>query len=359
MVGCRGGRIARDPFPRLVPGLARKPATTNYYGLERTVSALTYERRRQVISLSIPSPEQNSFSVGPFTIYYYALCILVGIIAAGILTNHRLTKRGAEPGIVLDMILCCVPLGIIGARIFHVATHPGDYFYAGADLLRVFYIWEGGIAIFGALLGGAVGAWLGARWTGLRFWTFADALAPGLLLAQAFGRFGNYFNQELFGKPTDVPWGLEVSADNAAWPIGLPAGTLFHPTFLYEVIWNLLGVVVLIWLGKKLTLQWGKLFGVYLIWYGAGRVVWESMRIDPSEIFLGIRTNVWMALLAVVVGIVLIVVQSRRHPGLEPSPYRPGRGWDGGDPSVAAGDVEFVDVSAPETDGAAKTPTTV
>ena len=118
---------------------------------------------------------------------------------------------------------------------------------------------------------------------------------PRLLLAQAIGRFGNWFNQELYGLPTDVPWGLEIDYPNPAWPIGLPEGTLFHPTFLYEVLWNALGVLVIVWVGRRFRLQWGRLFAVYLIWYSAGRIVWESIRIDPSDIFLGLRTNVWAA----------------------------------------------------------------
>ncbi|WP_354496422.1 prolipoprotein diacylglyceryl transferase [Mycetocola sp. 2940] len=300
--------------------------------------------------LSIPSPDISSIQLGNFTIHFYAICILVGIVAAAFLTNARLTKRGAEPGIVLDIILWAVPLGIIGARIFHVLTHPDDYFYPGADLMRVFYIWEGGIAIFGALLGGAIGAWIGCRLTGIRFWTFADAVAPGLLLAQAFGRFGNWFNQELFGTPTTLPWGLEIDESNAAWPLGLPAGTLFHPTFLYEVIWNLAGVAVLLLLERMLKLQWGKVLGLYLIWYGAGRIVWESIRIDPSEVFLGLRVNVWAALLAVIVGIVLLVVQRRRHPGVEPGPYVAGRGWEGAPAGVESSrtDSDYVDLGEPE-----------
>ncbi|MET4637027.1 prolipoprotein diacylglyceryl transferase [Mycetocola sp. 2940] len=302
------------------------------------------------IHLSIPSPDISSIQLGNFTIHFYAICILVGIVAAAFLTNARLTKRGAEPGIVLDIILWAVPLGIIGARIFHVLTHPDDYFYPGADLMRVFYIWEGGIAIFGALLGGAIGAWIGCRLTGIRFWTFADAVAPGLLLAQAFGRFGNWFNQELFGTPTTLPWGLEIDESNAAWPLGLPAGTLFHPTFLYEVIWNLAGVAVLLLLERMLKLQWGKVLGLYLIWYGAGRIVWESIRIDPSEVFLGLRVNVWAALLAVIVGIVLLVVQRRRHPGVEPGPYVAGRGWEGAPAGVESSrtDSDYVDLGEPE-----------
>ncbi len=300
--------------------------------------------------MSIPSPDVSSIQLGNFTIHFYALCILAGIVAAALLTNHRLTKRGAEPGIVLDIILWAVPAGIIGARIFHVLTHPNDYFYPGADLLRTLYIWEGGIAIFGALLGGAVGAWIGCRVTGIRFWTFADAVAPALLLAQAFGRFGNWFNQELYGIPTTLPWGLEIDESNAAWPVGLPAGTLFHPTFLYEVLWNLAGVVVLLALERKFRLQWGKVLGLYLIWYGLGRTVWESIRIDPSEVFLGLRVNVWAALLAILVGLAILFIQSRRHTGLESGPYVDGREWDGAGAGVQSShtDSDYVDLSEPE-----------
>ena len=288
----------------------------------------------------------------------YALCILAGIVFAAILTHRRLTNRGAEPGVVLDIIIWAIPFGIIGARIFHVVTHPEDYFGPGTELIKVLYIWEGGIAIFGSLIGGAVGAYIGCRMAGIRFWSFADALAPGLLIAQALGRFGNWFNHELFGVPTDAPWGLEIESTNSAYPIGLPEGTLFHPTFAYEVIWNLLGAVLLLWVGRKFTLQWGKLFALYLVWYGAGRIVWESIRIDPSEIFFGIRTNVWAAIAAVAVGIIIWVVQSRRHPGLEPSPYLPGKEW-GGRAAVVDSEETYSDSSDDSGNGATDTPETL
>jgi prolipoprotein diacylglyceryl transferase len=292
--------------------------------------------------LSIPSPpaEWQAFDLGqwlrdigltwfglPLTIYAYAICILIGIVAAVVLTNHRLTARGAEPWITLDIALFAVPFGIIGGRIYHVLTHPDDYFFEGANLLKTIYIWEGGMAIFGALIGGALGVWIGCRVTGIRFWSFADALAPGLLLAQAFGRLGNWFNQELFGLPTDLPWGLEIDRPNDAIPVGLPDDVLFHPTFLYEIVWNVTGAIVILLLARRLTLQWGKQLGIYLIWYGTGRSVFETIRLDPSELFLGIRVNVWGAWIAVLIGILIIVVQSRRHTGLEPSPYVAGREW--------------------------------
>ncbi len=274
---------------------------------------------------SIPSPTWSYFDLGPLRIHAYALCILLGIVVATVWTNRRLVARGAENWIVLDVILFAIPIGIVGARIYHVLTHPGDYFYEGADLWRTLYIWEGGNAIFGSLLGGAVGALIGARFAGLKFWSFADAVAPGLLVAQALGRLGNWFNNELFGLPTTLPWGLEIQPSNPAFPVGLPAGTLFHPTFLYEMIWNLLGVVAIVVLERRLSLRWGRTFGLYLIWYGVGRSIFETIRIDPSGTLFGVRTNVWGALIAVLIGIVIIVVQGRRHPGAEESVYLAGR----------------------------------
>lgn len=307
-----------------------------------------------LLHLSIPSPPPAwaSFAFHLFswdiTIRTYALCILAGIVIATIWTSRRLTSRGAEPGVVLDIILWAVPIGIVGARIYHVLTHPTDYFYEGADLWKTLYIWEGGNAIFGSLLGGAVGAYVGCRLSGIRFWSFADALAPGMLLAQATGRLGNYFNHELFGLPTNLPWGLQIEQSNAAFPAGLPAGTLFQPLFLYEIIWDVLGAIVIILIERKLRLRWGKSFGLYLIWYGLGRSYLESIRIDPSEYnFLGIQSNVWAALLAVVVGIVILVVQTRRHPGQEPGVYRQGREWRRPDAEV---DFENTD-SDDEDDG--------
>lgn len=311
---------------------------------------------------SIPSPgpewAQIPLPFWPYRIQTYALIILVGIIVAAMWTSRRLTKRGAEPGVVLDILLCAVPLGIVGARLYHVVTHPQDFFYPGANIWNPFQpgsiwaIWEGGGAIFGAMIGGAIGVWLGCRWTGLRFWTFADAVAPALLLAQAIGRFGNYFNQELFGLPTNLPWGLQIDPGNKAIPVGLPDDTLFQPLFLYEMIWNVIGVIVIVWLQRKFTLQWGKVLAVYLIWYGLGRSYLESIRIDPSEFsFLGIPSNVWAAFGAVVLGLIIFLVQSRRHPGLEPSPYQPGREWVRPDAEVDSDDTDLEDEDTADADG--------
>lgn len=366
-----------------------------------------------LLPLSIPSPPvdwkvfditawfQSTFGIElPFTfrVTAYALMILIGIILATVWVNSRLKARGAESGVVLDVIVWAVPLGLIGARAWHVATHLGDYFYPGNDPWALFVdgqfgqlnptsvwaIWSGGNALFGSLLGGALGAYIGCRLAGLRFWTFADALAPAMLLAQAVGRLGNYVNQELFGLPTDLPWGLEINDPTASIPVGLPAGTLFHPTFLYEMIWNVVGIVFLLTMERRfrlvtktyfgvklpvpvgdpqLRLQWGKVWALYMIWYGIGRFYFEGIRIDPSEVILGLRSNQWGAILAVVVGIVLFLVQRRRHPGAEPGPYMPGREPAGAvDSEATYSDADEPGDDAPEvtekhaTSGAGATP---
>lgn len=274
---------------------------------------------------SIPSPEISFIDLGPVRIHFYALFILTGIALATFMADRTLTKRGAEKGVFLDIALWAVPAGIIGGRFFHVITHPRDYFFEGADLLAIFRIWEGGLAIFGAITLGAVGAWWGARQAGIRFSAVADAVAPWVLVAQGIGRLGNYFNQELFGIPTSLPWGLEIPSTNPAYPNGLPDGLTFHPTFLYEMLWNFAGAAAILYLASKLQLQWGKIFGLYLVVYSFGRIWIESIRIDPSEVILGLRINIWSALIGVAIGIIIIWVQSRRHPGLEPSVYADGR----------------------------------
>ena len=322
----------------------------------------------------------------------YALCLLTGIIVALIITNYRLTKRGGEPWIIIDVSLWGIATGIIGARLWHVFTHPDDYFGPGKDLMKILYVWEGGLAIFGTLLGGAVGFWIGCKLTGLRFLSVADAVAPALLIAQAIGRTGNWFNQELFGLPTDLPWGLVIDRPNDAIPVGLGDDVLFHPTFLYEMIWNVVGAIIIVFLiensvkfvkatpwsdgwpgivkrrlgvvndqgfiGRLLPFtlrltrrsqwQWGKTFGLYLIWYGIGRTWFESIRLDPSETFLGIRSNVWGALAAILLGLIIIAVQHRRHPGVEPSVYKPGREWK--DPAEVDSEDTYSDSDEPRDD---------
>lgn len=287
---------------------------------------------------SIPSPTVSSFTLGPVTVHYYALFILSGIIVATIITAGRMKARGMEAGAAIDIAIWAVPFGIIGGRLFHVFTHTNDYFGEGKDWLSMFKLWEGGLAIYGALIFGMLGAYIGSQVdikigkkviipsAGIRFLSFADALVPGLLAAQALGRWGNYFNVELFGEPTDLPWGLEVPVANQAYPIGLPEGILFHPAFLYESLWSLLGIGVLLLLELRLNLRWGRMFGLYLMWYSTGRFFIEGIRLDPSEVYLGLRTNQWSAILGFLAGLAVIVYQNSRHTGQEITGYLEGRG---------------------------------
>ena len=281
------------------------------------------------IHTAFPESPGSAFQVANLQIHYYALLILAGIILAVWISGARLRSRGAEGALALDIALFAVPFGIIGGRAFHVVTHWNDYFSDGKNPVTALFVWEGGLAIFGALIFGAVGAFIGARIAGLRFTSYLDALAPGLILAQAVGRWGNYFNSELFGAPTTAPWGVPIASSNPAFPVDLPAGTteaptLFEPTFLYESLWCLIGFALLLWVDRVMQPRWGKLFGLYLIYYSIGRYFIEGMRIDPSDIYFGLRTNQWMSLIGVVGGIVLIIMQNRRHPGIELSPYRAG-----------------------------------
>jgi prolipoprotein diacylglyceryl transferase len=287
------------------------------------------------IVTSIPSPAVSFIELGPLRIHFYALLILTGIILALILTESRLKSRGVEAGVALDVSFWAIPFGILGGRFFHVITHPNDYFYQGADLLAPFRIWEGGLAIYGALLFGAVGAFIGSRKSRIKFASYLDAVAPGILLAQAVGRWGNYFNNELFGLPTDLPWGLEVASSNPAYPVGLPEGVLFHPTFLYESIWSLAGVALLLAADKRFNLRWGRLIGLYFIYYSVGRIWVEAIRIDPSEIVMGLRINIWSAIIGIIVGLAVMVLSFRRHTGLEPSAYLEGREPKGKDESAS------------------------
>nr|WP_230414715.1 prolipoprotein diacylglyceryl transferase [Micromonospora tarapacensis] len=250
---------------------------------------------------AIPSPSSAVWQLGPFPIRAYALCIMAGIVVACWVTERRLRRRGVAPGAVLDIAVYAVPAGIIGARIYHVITSPEAYFGTGGDWFKIFFIHQGGLGIWGAVAGGAVGAWLAARQLGIPLTVVADALAPGLPLAQAIGRLGNWFNNELYGGRTDLPWGLEIHRmdggqalrDEAGQPI-LEEG-LYHPTFAYELLWNV-GVAALVYfLDRRLRLGRGRAFALYVMGYTAGRFWIEMMRTDEANTILGVRLNVWTA----------------------------------------------------------------
>lgn len=268
-----------------------------------------------MLPVSIPSPSQSVWYLGPFPLRAYALCILTGVFIAVWWTGRRYQRLGGHPDTTLDVAMISVPVGIVGARIYHVITSPDAYFGPRGNLALIPQIWHGGLGIWGGIAAGvASGAWL-LHHRGLRLSPFADAVAPTLLVAQAVGRLGNWFNQELFGGPTTLPWGLQI--DDAHLPAGYASGTLFHPTFLYEALWNLAGAAFLVWLGRRLRQRrgatGGRLVWAYLMVYTAGRVWIEYLRVDEAQVIAGLRLNVWTSVLVFVAVLVGYVLVSRRH----------------------------------------------
>ena len=268
---------------------------------------------------SIPSPTTGVWHLGPFPVRAYALCILAGIVVAVWITGRRLVERGHPREKALDISAWAVPFGIVGGRLYHVMTTPEPYFGSGGHPLKALYIWEGGLGIWGAVALGALGAWLGARRHGVPFLDFADAAAPGIAVAQAMGRWGNWFNNELYGRATDVPWGLTIhdwdqAAGHAVRDASGKAVVLgtFHPTFLYESLWCLLLALALVLADRRWGLRRGQVFGLYVAGYPLGRVVFELMRSDPANKILNVRVNVWTSILVFLLGLFL-VWSGRRH----------------------------------------------
>jgi prolipoprotein diacylglyceryl transferase len=254
---------------------------------------------------AIPSPTTAAWNLGPIPIRAYALCIVLGIVVACYITERRLRARGAPPYLTLDVAIWAVPFGIVGARVYSLVTSPTQYFGAGHSPWEWAEIWHGGLGIWGGVAGGALGAWIGCRQVGIPLSMFADALAPGLPVAQAIGRWGNWFNNELFGRPTDLPWGMKVweMVDGRAvlldgQPIARPG--LYHPTFLYESLWCL-GVAALVWyLDRRYRYGRGRAFAVYVMAYTVGRFWIEALRIDEATHILGLRLNDWTAIVVFV-----------------------------------------------------------
>jgi len=253
---------------------------------------------------TIPSPTQGVWNIGPFPLRAYALFILLGIVAACWITEWRLRQRGAPKWLVLDVAIWAVPFGLVGGRLYHVITSPEKYFGSGGNPWQAFAIWEGGLGIWGAIALGGVGAWIGCRRLGVPITMFADAAAVGIPVAQAIGRLGNWFNNELFGAATNLPWGLTVYQfqDGSAIRDGdneplLEPGGPFHPTFLYELVWDL-GVAALVYfVDRKWKLGKGRAFALYVMAYTAGRFWIEALRIDEANHILGMRVNNWVSLI--------------------------------------------------------------
>lgn len=278
----------------------------------------------------LPSPTQGVWYIGPLPLRAYALCILAGIIVATWWTGRRLATRGGRAEQAMDVAIWAVPFGIVGGRLYHVISSPQAYFGPGGVPLNAFKVWEGGLGIWGGVALGAVGVWVGCRRNGVSFGAFADSVAPPLAVAQAIGRFGNWFNNELYGGPTDLPWGVQIhqwdfaagraAVDASGNPIVI--GT-FHPTFLYEALWCLGVAAVLILLERRSDhrrasgrgrrgLALGQLFAAYVMAYTLGRVWIESLRVDEANHILGLRLNVWTSIIVFAIGAGLWVAIGRR-----------------------------------------------
>jgi len=253
----------------------------------------------------LPSPARGVWQLGPVPVRAYALCILAGIVVAVLITRRRWASRGGRADDVLDVAMWAVPFGIIGGRLYHVITSPELYFAAGRQPVRALYLWEGGLGIWGAVALGAIGAWIGCRRRGIALPAFADAAAPGVVVAQAIGRWGNYFNQELFGGPTTLPWALRIDPENR--PADTPDIGLYHPTFLYESLWNLGVAGLLIWAERRFQLRRGRVFALYVAAYSLGRAWVEALRVDHANHILGLRLNIWTSLLLFAAAVVYLL----------------------------------------------------
>jgi prolipoprotein diacylglyceryl transferase len=289
-----------------------------------------------VILASIPSPSRGVIYLGPIPIRAYALFIILGIVVAATVADRRLQARGGRKGAAAEIATWAVPFGLVGARIYHVATNPELYWghATSQGTVAALEIWHGGLGIWGGVLGGALGAYIGCRRYNVDYATFADALAPGIVLAQAVGRWGNYFNQELFGRPTSLPWGLEISPSHR--PPGYERFATFQPTFLYESLWDVGVALLVIWADRRWRLNRGRAFALYVAAYTVGRFWIESLRIDDAHKFFGLRLNDWTSIIVFVAACAYLYL--KRGPGRAPDTSDDGP--DDGD-AVAGESSEF------------------
>ncbi|MCY7372383.1 MAG: prolipoprotein diacylglyceryl transferase [Spirochaetaceae bacterium] len=264
---------------------------------------------------SFPSPSEGVWNLGPLPLRAYALFIIVGIGVAIWLGDRRWVARGGRPGDVMEIATWMVPFGIVGGRIYHVITSPQAYFGEGGDPVKALFIWEGGLGIWGAVLLGGVGAWIGCRRRGIPLPPYADALAPGVVLAQAIGRLGNYVNQELYGRATDLPWAVEIDRDHR--PADLLEQATYHPVFLYELLWNVGVAALVIWADRRWRLGHGRAFALYVAAYTVGRAWIEALRIDPANELFGLRLNEWTSLLVFLGAVTYFLLSARLRPGRE------------------------------------------
>ncbi|MGF7239073.1 MAG: prolipoprotein diacylglyceryl transferase [Frankia sp.] len=269
-----------------------------------------------MVLAAIPSPSRGVVHLGPIPLRGYALMIILGILVAVMLSERRLRARGESPGLAADLATWAVPFGIIGARIYSVVTTPGPYFGSGGDPVQALEIWKGGLGIWGGVLGGALGAYICVRRRGTSLGLVADACAPGLVIAQGIGRWGNWFNQELYGRPTNLPWAVTIDPGKRIDP------TVAHyqPTFLYESIWDIGIGLILLWIDRRHRLGRARLFTLYVAFYTLGRAWIEALRIDDAEHFFGVRLNDWVCLVVFVAAVIAFATNRRPvDPDVPPS----------------------------------------
>ncbi|MGK4583820.1 prolipoprotein diacylglyceryl transferase [Kitasatospora sp. HPMI-4] len=262
----------------------------------------------------IPSPSRGVLYLGPVPLRAYAFCIIIGVVVAVWLGSKRWVARGGAKHTVGDIAVWAVPFGLVGGRLYHVITDHQLYFGDGKDPWNALKIWEGGLGIWGAIALGAVGAWIGARRRGVPLPAYADAIAPGIALAQACGRWGNWFNQELYGKATTLPWGLKI---HKVLPDGTVVEGVYHPTFLYESLWCVGVALLVIWADRRFTLGHGRAFALYVAAYTVGRAWIEYLRIDEAHHILGLRLNDWTAIVVFLAAVAYLVIVGRKRPGRE------------------------------------------
>jgi len=269
-----------------------------------------------------------AFELGALRIHWYGLLVAVGMLAGTYVAAQEFKRRGGDPGVVWDGALWVILLGLVGARLYHVFSSPNDgsqggWAYYSRNPLQIVAIWQGGLGIYGGLAGGALGILLVCIRRRLRFLCLADSVAPGVLLAQAIGRWGNYFNQELYGGPTGSSWwGITVDPPYRIRTLGAdftdlqryPPETRFHPTFLYESVWNLVGFVGLLWLARRQRLREGDIGALYLIWYGSGRLWIELLFRPDAWVIAGLPTAVWLSLSSVTIGALILLYNHRSLP---------------------------------------------
>ncbi|MFG1806643.1 prolipoprotein diacylglyceryl transferase [Streptomyces sp. NPDC049040] len=285
----------------------------------------------------IPSPAHGVVHLGPIPLRGYAFCIIIGVFVAVWYGNKRWIARGGRPGTVADIAVWAVPFGLVGGRLYHVITDYELYFTDGKDWVDAFKVWQGGLGIWGAIAMGALGAWIGARRRGIALPAYADAIAPGIAFAQAIGRWGNWFNQELYGGPTTLPWGLKIDA--AHRPDNTPDLATYHPTFLYESLWCIGVALLVIWADRRFKLGHGRAFALYVAAYTVGRAWIEHMRVDYAHQFLGMRLNDWTAIVVFVGAVTYLVLSARLRPGREAA-VEPALDAPAGDAALAADDAE-------------------